>query len=150
MAPRNSKTLFFAPRISKNATRRTLDSPQQRPRRPHREAEGPKKPPWPSFRYRRLSVPDDLGSKSTKKRQQRTSPRHFRGDIGAVEFNVFSFVSSLDDLLLLLILLLLFLLCPLRLLRYHYKTKAKTRANARTTIKTKNEIRTRTLSKTKT
>ena len=89
MAPRNSKTSFFAPWSPKIASRRALDSPQQRPRRPHREAEGPKKPPRPSFRYRRLSVPDDLGSKSTKKRQQGTSPRHFRGDIGAVEFNVF-------------------------------------------------------------
>ena len=150
MAPRNSQTSFFAPWNPKIASRRALDSPQQRPRRPHREAEGPKKPPWPSFRYRRLSVPDDLGSKSTKKRQQGTSPRHFRGDIGAVEFNVFSFVSSLDDPLLILLLLLLFLLCPLRLLHYHYNTKAKTRAKARTKIKTKNEIRTRTLSKTKT
>ena len=103
---RNSHTsFFFAPWIPKIASRRTLDSPQQRPRRPHREAESPKKPPRPSFRYRRLSVPDDFGPKSTKKRQQGTSPRHFRGDIGAVEFNVFSFVSSLDDLLLLLVLL---------------------------------------------
>ena len=89
MAPRNSQTSFFAPWSPKIASRRALDSPQQRPRRPHCEAEGPKKPPWPSFRYRRLSVPDDFGSKSTKKRQQGTSPRHFRGDIGAVEFNVF-------------------------------------------------------------
>ena len=150
MAPRNSQTSFFAPWNPKIASRRTLDSPQQRPRRPHREAEGPKKPPWPSFRYRRLSVPGDVGSKSTKKRQQGTSPRHFRGDIGAVEFNVFSFVSSLDDLLLLLLLLLLPLLCPLRLLHYHYKTKAKTRAKARTKIKTKNDTMTRTMSKTKT
>ena len=89
MAPRNSQTSFFASWNPDIASRRALDSPQQRPRRPHREAEGPKKPPWPSFRYRRLSVPDDFGSKSTKKRQQGTSPRHFRGDIGAVEFNVF-------------------------------------------------------------
>ena len=149
MAPRNCKTSFFAPWSSKIASRRALDSPQQRPRRPHREAEGPKKPPRPSFRYRRLSVPDDLGSKSTEKRQQGTSPRHFRGDIGAVEFNVFSFVSSLDVLLLILLLLLLVLLCPLRLLHYHYKTKAKTRAKARKKIKTKNELRTRSMSKTK-
>ena len=148
MAPRISRTSFLTPWSLQIASRRALDSPQQRPRRPHREAEGPKKPPRPSFRYRRLSAPDDLGSKSTKKRQQGTSPRHFRGDIGAVEFNVFSFVSSLDDLLLLLILLLLFLLCPLRLLRYHYKTKAKTRAKARTKIQTKNEMRTRSMSKT--
>ena len=89
MAPRNSKTSLLAPWSPQIASRRALDSPQQRPRRPHREAEGPKKPPRPSFRYRRLSVPDDLGSKSTKKRQQGTSPRHFRGDIGAVDFNVF-------------------------------------------------------------
>ena len=89
MAPRNSQTSFFAPWNPKFASRRALDSPQQRPRRPHREAEKLKKPPWPSFRYRRLSVPDDFGSKSTKKRQQGTSPRHFRGDIGAVEFNDF-------------------------------------------------------------
>ena len=89
MAPRNCKTSFLAPWSPQIASRRALDSPQQRPRRPHREAEGPKKPPWPSFRYQRLSAPDDLGSKSTKKRQQGTSPRHFRGDIGAVEFNVF-------------------------------------------------------------
>ena len=150
MAPRNSQTSFFAPWSPKIASRRALDSPQQRPRRPHREAEGPKKPPWPSFRYRRLSVPGDFGSKSTKKRQQGTSPRHFRGDIGAVEFNVFSFVSSLDVMLLLLLLILLFLLCPLRLLHYHYETKAKTRTKARTKIKTKNETRTRTMSKTKT
>ena len=128
MAPRNCKTYFLAPWSPRIASRRALDSPQQRPRRPHRKAEGPKKPPWPSFRYRRPSVPDDLGSKSTNKRQQGTSLRHFRGDIGAVEFNVFSFVSSLDDLLLLLLLLLFLLLCPLRLLHSHYKTKAKTRA----------------------
>ena len=150
MAHRNSKTSFFAPWSPKIASRRALDSPQQRPRRPHREAEGPKKPPRPSFRYRRLSVPDDVDPKSTKARQQGTSPRHFRGDFGAVEFNVFSFVSFLDDLILLLLLRLLFLLCPLRLLHYHYKTKAKTRAKARTKIKTKNETRTRTMSKTKT
>ena len=151
MDPRNSKTSFFAPWNPNIASRRTLDSPQQRPRRPHREAEDPKQPPRPSFRYRRLSVPDESAITSIeKKRQQGTSPRHFRGDIGAVEFNVFSFVSSLDDLLLLLLLLLPFLLCPFRLLHYHYKTKAKTRANARTKIKTKNEIRTKTLSKAKT
>ena len=150
MAPRNFKTSFLAPRSAHIASRRALDSPQQRPRRPHREAEGPTKPPRPSSRYRRLSVPDDLESKSTKKRQQGTSPRHSRGDIGAVEFNVFSFVSSLDDLLLLLLLLLLFLLCPLRLLHYHYKTKAKTRAKAKIKIKTKNATGTRTMSKTKT
>ena len=149
MAPRNSQTSLFAPWNPQIASRRALDSPQQRPRRPHCEAETPKKPPRPSFRYRRLSVPDDLGSKSTKKRQQGTSPRHFRGDIGAVEFNVFSFVSSLDDLLLLLLLILLLLLCPLRLLHYHYETKVKTRTKARTKIKTKNEIRTKTRSKTK-
>ena len=81
---------------------------------------------------------------------EKDSRGHRQGDIGSVEFNVLSFVSSLDDLLLLLLLLLLFSLCPLRLLHYDYKTKAKTRAKARTKIKTKNEIRTRTLSKTKT
>ena len=150
MAPRNSKTFLGAPWSPQIASRGALDSPQQRSRRPHREAEGPRKPPRPSFRYRRLSVPDDFGSKSTKKRQQGTSPRHSRGDIGAVEFNVFCFVSSLDDLLLLLLALLLFLLCPLRLLHYHYKTKAKTRAKARTKMKIKNETTTGTMSKIKT
>ena len=94
MAPRNSKTFLFAPWSSQIASRRALDSPQQRSRRPHREAEGPRKPPRPSFRYRRLSVPDDFGTKSIQKRQQGTSPRHLRGDFGAVKFNAL-FLSSL-------------------------------------------------------
>ena len=55
--PEILKLIFFAPWIPKLASRRTLDSPQQRPRRPHREAEGPKKPPKPSFLHRRLSAP---------------------------------------------------------------------------------------------
>ena len=148
MAPRNCKTSLLAPWSRQIASRRAIDSPQQRPRRPQREEEGPKKPPRPPFRYRRLSVPDDFGSKSTKKRQQGTSPRHSRGDIGAVEFNMFCFVSSLDDLLLLLLLILLLLICPLRLLHYHYKTKAKTKAKARTKINIKNETTTRNMSKT--
>ena len=81
--------LFSGPWSPQCAPQAALDRPQQRSRRTHREAEGPRKPPRPSFRYRRLSVPDDLGATSTKKRKQGTSPRHSRGDIGAVEFNVF-------------------------------------------------------------
>ena len=65
--PEILKFFLWAPWSPQIASRRALDSPQQRPRRPHREAEGPKKPPRPSFRYRRLSVPDDVGAKSTKK-----------------------------------------------------------------------------------
>ena len=83
------KLFLWGPWSPQCAPQAALDRPQQRSRRPHREAEGPRKPPRPSFRYRRLSVPDDFGTKSTKKRQQGTSPRHFRGDFGAVEFNVF-------------------------------------------------------------
>ena len=88
------KLFLWGPWSPQCAPRAALDRPQQRSRRPHREAEGPRTPPRPSFRYRRLSVPDDFEAKSTNKRQQGTSPRHPRGDIGAVEFNVF-FLSFL-------------------------------------------------------
>ena len=83
MAPRNSKTSFCAPWIPNIASRRALDSPQQRSRRPHREAEGHAKPPRPSFRYRRLSVPDDFGTTSTNKKTAgdiaKASPRRLWG-----------------------------------------------------------------------
>ena len=149
MAPRNSKTSFFAPWSPTIASRRALDSPQHRPRRPHREAEGPKKPPRTSFRYRRLSVPNDFGQKIHQEKTARGIAEAFPRRHWGCRVQCFSIVSPLDDLLLLLLLLLLFLLCPLRLLHYHYKTKAKTKAKARTKIKTKNEIRTRSMSKTK-
>ena len=69
--------------------RGALDSPQQRSRRPHREAEGPAKPPRP-LRRRLSAYPlTILTAKSEKKYKQGTSPRHFRGDFGAVDFNVF-------------------------------------------------------------
>ena len=61
------KLFLWGPWSPQCAPQAALDRPQQRSRRPHREAEGPRKPPRPSFRYRRLSVPDDFGTKSTKK-----------------------------------------------------------------------------------
>ena len=61
------KLFLWGPWSPQRAPEAALDRPQQRSRRPHREAEGPRKPPKPSFRYRRLSVPDDVGTKSTKK-----------------------------------------------------------------------------------
>ena len=61
------KLFLWGPWSPQCAPQAALDRSQQRSRRPHREAEGPKKPPRPSFRYRRLSAPDDVGAKSTKK-----------------------------------------------------------------------------------
>ena len=65
--PEILKPFLWAPWSPQSASRRALDSPQHRSRRPHREAEGPRKPPRPSFRYRRLSVPDDFEKIHEKK-----------------------------------------------------------------------------------
>ena len=62
------KLFLWGPWSPQCAPQAALDRPQPRSRRPHREAEGPRKPPRPSFRYRRLSVPDDFGTKSTNKK----------------------------------------------------------------------------------
>ena len=45
--PEILKLFLWAPWSPQIASRRALDSPQQRSRRPHREAEGPAKPPRP-------------------------------------------------------------------------------------------------------
>ena len=63
------KLFLWGPWSPQCAPQAALDRPQQRSRRPHREAEGPRKPPRPSFRYRRLSVPDDFGAKSKQKKK---------------------------------------------------------------------------------
>ena len=52
--PEILKLLLWAPWSLPNAPQGALDSPQQRSRRPHREAEGPAKPPRPL--RRRLSA----------------------------------------------------------------------------------------------
>ena len=75
MAPRISKTFLWAPWSPQIVSRGARDSPQQRSRRPHREAEGPAKPPRP-LKERLSAYPLTILITESKKK---ASKRHRQG-----------------------------------------------------------------------
>ena len=118
--------VLVAPWSPKIASRGALDSPQQRSRRPHREAEGPAKPPMP-LNKRLSAYPLTILIAKSKKMQACDIAKAFPRRLWGCRLQCFSFVYYRDVLLLFLLLLIILLLfCPHRLVHYHYETKAKT------------------------
>ena len=82
---------LWAPWSPQGGPQGALDSPQQRSRRPHREAESLAKPPRPLRRRLSANPLTILKNKIKEKSKQDPWPRHPRGDFGAVNFSDFVF-----------------------------------------------------------